>query len=111
MYLGRVMEAGPTDRVFEPPYHPYTEALLSAVPIPDPDVVQARVRLTGELPSAIDPPAGCRFSTRCPRHLGHICDTVPPPERGAAMGHRIYCHVPLEELATLGPIVTAPGDS
>jgi peptide/nickel transport system ATP-binding protein len=108
MYLGRIMEAGPTDRVFRPPYHPYTEALLSAVSTPDPAAVGSQIRLTGELPSATDPPAGCRFSTRCPRHLGNICDTVPPPERVAALGHRIYCHIPLEELTRLETIAATP---
>jgi peptide/nickel transport system ATP-binding protein len=99
MYLGRIMEAGPAARVFAPPHHPYTEALLSAVPVADPDFRAARIRLEGDVPSAIDPPPGCRFATRCPRRLGALCDTVAPPERLAASGHRIYCHIPLEDLA------------
>ncbi len=98
MYLGQIMETGATDEIFDPPYHPYTEALLSAVPIPDPDLQQKRVRLEGEIPSVIDPPKGCRFATRCPRKIGAICDTTPPPEQEASPGHRIKCHIPLDEL-------------
>ena len=104
MYLGQIMEAGTADEIFSPPYHPYTEALLSAVPIPDPDVKQKRVRLEGEIPSVIDPPKGCRFSTRCPRKIGEICDNVPPPDVEVAPGHRIKCHIPLEELREVEPI-------
>jgi peptide/nickel transport system ATP-binding protein len=107
MYLGRIMEVGPAALVFAPPYHPYTEALLLAVPVPDPDVRPRRVRLEGDVPSAIDPPKGCRFSTRCPRRLGTICETVTPPERLAAPGHRIYCHIPLEDLVKVPSIITA----
>ena len=105
MYLGRVMEQGPVGRLFDPPYHPYTEALLSAVPVADPTVTQARIRLEGEIPSPIDVPKGCRFSGRCPRKLGPDCDTVPPPAREAGDGHVIYCHIPVEDLARLAPIV------
>ena len=104
MYLGQIMEMGTAEEIFSPPYHPYTEALLSAIPIPDPDIKQKRVRLEGEIPSVIDPPKGCRFSTRCPRHLGAICDTEPPPDVEAAQGHRIKCHIPLEELRKVEPI-------
>ena len=78
MYLGQVMENGTAEEIFSPPYHPYTEALLSAIPIPDPDIKQTRVRLQGDIPSFFDPPKGCRFSTRCPRRIGEICDTTPP---------------------------------
>ena len=104
MYLGQIMESGVSDRIFTPPYHPYTEALLSAVPIPDPDVEQKRIRLEGEMPSVIDPPSGCRFSTRCPRYLGRICDEEEPPDRDAGDGHRIKCHIPLQELSSVEPI-------
>ena len=98
MYLGKVMEYGPNETIFEPPYHPYTEALLSAVPVPDPDFERDHVRLEGELPSVIDPPRGCRFSTRCPRKLGPICDLKAPPEQTLSAGHRIACHIPIKEL-------------
>ena len=104
MYLGQIMEAGPAAEIFEPPYHPYTEALLSAVPIPDPDVVQKRIRLEGEIPSVIDPPKGCRFATRCPHKIGDICDNEPPPDQDVGGGHRIKCHIPLDELKKAEPI-------
>ncbi|MFP6743847.1 MAG: oligopeptide/dipeptide ABC transporter ATP-binding protein, partial [Alphaproteobacteria bacterium] len=70
----------------------------------DPDIKQKRVRLEGEIPSVINPPKGCRFSTRCPRHLGAICDIEPPPDVEAVQGHRIKCHIPLEELRKVEPI-------
>ena len=73
VYLGHVMEIGDAVRVLTPPFHPYTEALLSAVPLADPDVKQKPIRLEGTVPSAIDVPSGCRFHTRCPRFLGDIC--------------------------------------
>jgi peptide/nickel transport system ATP-binding protein len=98
MYLGRVMESGPVRAVFEPPYHPYTEALLSAVPVPDPTVEQKHIRLKGEIPSPLNVPKGCRFATRCPRKLGPICDEEQPPLRLAGPGHLIACHIPIDEL-------------
>ncbi len=105
MYLGRVVEFGTVEEVFAPPYHPYTEALLSAVPIPDPDVQQKRIILEGQIPSATNLPAGCPFATRCPRKLGPVCDTTPPPEHHTATGHRILCHIPLEELRSVDPVI------
>ena len=104
MYLGQVMEAGPVAAIFEPPYHPYTEALLSAVPVPDPSIKTKRIRLQGEIPSPLNVPAGCRFATRCPRKLGHVCDTTPPPKRDNRDGHVIHCHIPLEQLAEVDPV-------
>src|SRR5581483_9144670 len=106
MYLGRVVEFGGVEEVFNPPYHPYTEALLSAVPIPDPDVQQKRIILEGNLPSATDVPPGCPFASRCPRKVGPICDTTPPPEQRTNTGHRILCHIPMEELRRLEPVVS-----
>jgi len=94
LYLGEVMEAGSADQVFAPPYHPYTEALLAAT-----HAATRKVVLSGELPSALHPPKGCPFHTRCPRRIGAVCDTDRPPERVSADGHRILCHIPLEELA------------
>ena len=101
MYLGKVVEFGSVDEVFSPPYHPYTEALLSAVPVPDPEAQRARIVLEGPLPSASDLPAGCPFSTRCPRKVGAICDDTPPPEQTVGRHHRLSCHIPAEELSRL----------
>jgi peptide/nickel transport system ATP-binding protein len=98
MYLGEVMQFSPAERIFDAPYHPYTEALLSSVPPPDPFVEQKRIRLEGELPSAVNPPSGCPFHTRCPRFLGDICVQQTPPWRETADGKRIFCHIPSEEL-------------
>jgi peptide/nickel transport system ATP-binding protein len=106
MYLGQIVETGPAEAIYAPPYHPYTEALLSAVPIPDPRVVQKHVRLSGTVPSALNPPDGCRFHTRCPRKLGPLCETEPPPWQQDGPGHRIFCHIPLEELRQVEPVVT-----
>jgi peptide/nickel transport system ATP-binding protein len=106
MYLGQVMQTLPAATVFDPPYHPYTEALLSSVPPPDPFVEQRRIRLEGELPSALEPPRGCPFHTRCPRFLGEICVEQTPPWRQAPNGARIFCHIPIEELqAAQAPVL------
>jgi peptide/nickel transport system ATP-binding protein len=104
MYLGQFCEIGPTKALFAPPYHPYTEALLSAVPIPDPTVERTNIRLSGTVPSALDPPSGCRFHTRCPRKIGPLCERESPPWRRIAGGHRIYCHIDIEELRDVEPV-------
>lgn len=101
VYLGRIWEVGAAQDVFVPPYHPYTEALLSAIPIPDPDVKQEQVRLRGSVPSAMNIPPGCRFHTRCPRKIGEICEKEEPPWQDAGKHHQICCHIPLDELKTL----------
>lgn len=98
MYLGKLMEVSGARGVFDPPYHPYTEALLSAVPLIDPEASQEQIRLKGQVPSAIDVPSGCPFHTRCPRFLGDICVEERPPWRGEPGGKQIYCHIPTEEL-------------
>jgi peptide/nickel transport system ATP-binding protein len=103
LYLGRVMEIGPADKVFAGPHNPYTEALLSAVPTLD-DTDRLRIRLEGEIPSAADPPSGCPFQTRCPRKIGEICETTEPELREEEPGHGIRCHIPLEELRRLQAI-------
>ncbi len=108
MYLGMIMERGSTDDVFAPPYHPYTEALLSAVPIADPEVQKRQIVLEGAIPSALNPPKGCPFSTRCQRKLGDICERDVPPMHDAGDGHVIACHIPLEELQKVEPVITVP---
>ncbi len=110
MYLGQIVEVGPAEAIYAPPYHPYTEALLSAVPIPDPQAEQKEIRLSGNVPSALNPPSGCRFHTRCPRRhemlpaAGIICEKEVPPWQEFE-GHRILCHIPLEELRKIEPVV------
>jgi peptide/nickel transport system ATP-binding protein len=101
MYLGRICEIGSAEDVFMPPYHPYTEALLSAIPIPDPDVRQERIRLEGSVPSAINIPSGCRFHNRCPRKMGKICEEQEPSWQDVSEHHHICCHITLDELRTL----------
>jgi peptide/nickel transport system ATP-binding protein len=111
MYLGTVVEFGPVDALFAPPYHPYTEALLSAVPEPDPDRRHAPIILEGTLPSTSVKPRGCPFASRCPRKVGAVCDDTPPPMQHGPAGHRIACHIPLDELSRLhaqGPPHKAP---
>lgn len=115
MYLGQIMEIGPAEAIYAPPYHPYTEALLSAVPIPDPTVKQKHIRLSGSVPSAMNPPSGCPFHTRCPRRQllpdnGRICQEEIPPWQEAGYGHRIFCHIPLETLCTFEPVVSEQVD-
>ena len=101
MYLGTVAEVGRVEQVFAPPYHPYTEALLSVVPVPDPDHDVARILLDGPVPRADEIPRGCPFATRCPRRVGVICDDTPPPVQQLAADHRIACHIPGPELLRL----------
>ncbi len=98
VYLGRFWENGTTEEVFAPPYHPYTEALLSAIPVPNPEVHQKRIRLEGSVPSAMNTPSGCRFHPRCPRKIGRVCETEEPPWRSISATHRICCHIEIEEL-------------
>jgi len=97
VYLGMFCEYGRVSDVFDPPYHPYTEALLSAIPVPDPTIQKKRINLEGSVPSSINPPQGCRFHTRCPRKIGKICEEVVP-EASAEGDHFIYCHIPRQEL-------------
>jgi oligopeptide transport system ATP-binding protein len=92
MYLGQVVDYGPAAAIYQPPYHPYTESLLAAVPVPDPTVKTEHIRLEGTVPSPLNPPSGCRFHTRCPWAM-ELCRTVPPPLREQAPGHRVACHL------------------
>jgi peptide/nickel transport system ATP-binding protein len=100
LYLGRLQELGPADVVFDGPHHPYTEALLSAVPTID-GGGRERIKLEGEIPSAASPPSGCVFHTRCPRKLGAICEETEPPLVEAEEGHLMRCHIPIDELRRL----------
>ncbi|MGH6895938.1 MAG: dipeptide ABC transporter ATP-binding protein [Geminicoccaceae bacterium] len=105
MYLGTIAEQGTTDEVFAPPYHPYTEALLSAIPIADTSVRKKQIVLEGDIPSAVNPPPGCPFQTRCPRKLGKICEEQEPPIRRFGEGHKIACHIAPEELLRMDPVI------
>jgi peptide/nickel transport system ATP-binding protein len=98
MYLGEVMEQGTNEHVHQPPYHPYTEALLSAAPVADPSRARDHITLEGEIPSPRNKPSGCPFHTRCPRFIGDICINEEPPIRETEDGHQIVCHHPLDEL-------------
>ena len=100
MYLGQIVDVGPSEQVFSPPHHPYTEALLSAIPTLDVGA-RARIKLRGALPSPSDPPSGCRFHTRCPRYLGDICKDQEPPWQSASDGQRYRCHIAPEELGRM----------
>jgi peptide/nickel transport system ATP-binding protein len=101
LYLGRIMEVGPAETVFAGPHHPYTEALLSAVPSLDGERPE-RIRLQGEIPSAANPPSGCVFHTRCPRKLSTgECESTEPPLREVAPGHLMSCHIPIDQLTVL----------
>ena len=96
MYLGAMMEFGTKEDIFRNPLHPYTKALFSAVPNPDPSVKMERIKLEGDIPSPANPPKGCRFHTRCP-YAKEICKHVPPTYREHAPGHFAACHLLDEE--------------
>lgn len=92
MYLGNMMEIGDTDELFENPLHPYTKALFSAVPVPDPDVNVERIILTGDIPSPANPPKGCKFHTRCAECM-NVCKYMQPEAIEVKPGHRVACHL------------------
>ena len=108
MYLGHVVELGTTDQVFAPPYHPYTEALLSAVPIADTSIEKEHIVLEGDIPSAMNPPSGCPFQTRCrwkSKVAGGLCEREVPPVRIMAEGHQIKCHLDQSDLDSMRPVI------
>lgn len=108
MYLGHVVELGSTEQVFSPPYHPYTEALLSAVPIADTHVEKRRIVLEGDIPSAMNPPSGCPFQTRCrwkSKVPGGLCEKEVPPVQMLEGNHQIKCHLPRDELLRMEPVI------
>jgi peptide/nickel transport system ATP-binding protein len=108
MYLGHVVELGDTEQVFAPPYHPYTEALLSAVPIADTKIEKQHIVLEGDIPSAMNPPPGCPFQTRCrwkDKVAGGLCEQEVPPVRMLDNGHQIKCHLPDDQLNQMEPVI------
>ena len=94
MYLGKIVEMSPADDVIQNPFHPYTEALIAAVPVPDPTVKRTEIVLKGEIPSAVNPPSGCRFHTRC-MYAQDICRKEEPPLVESGKNRYLACHFPL----------------
>jgi peptide/nickel transport system ATP-binding protein len=115
MYLGEIVESGPSTGVFSSPAHPYTKALLSAVPVLHPSSRRNRVILAGEVPGPVDPPSGCRFHTRCPVFIGDICRTEVPRPRVVGAGQLVRCHhfndLPLANAAPAGKPDSPPAET
>ncbi len=99
MYLGNVMELAETDEIFDNPLHPYTQALFSAVPVPDPDVKMQRVALEGDIPSPVNPPKGCKFHTRCSKCMD-ACRFIVPEYKEVRENHFVACHLYNEEITS-----------
>ncbi|MDP3616992.1 MAG: ATP-binding cassette domain-containing protein, partial [Rhodoferax sp.] len=93
MYLGRIVELASARDIYTQPLHPYTEALLSAMPVPDPQFKRKRIMLQGDVPSPIKPPSGCHFHTRCPMAQKDLCRTESPPLKQSSDGHWVACHL------------------
>jgi peptide/nickel transport system ATP-binding protein len=93
MYLGKIMEKGHTEDIIYEPMHPYTRALMAAVPVPDPESKRAEVVIKGEIPSPINPPSGCRFHTRCPLYIGDVCRLKEPPLINLGKDRYVACHL------------------
>lgn len=104
MYLGRIVEMRDAARLAEPPYHPYTEALLSSAPMLEAGLSVRRVRLSGVVPSRLERARGCPFESRCPRRAGEICRRELPPELRLDEEHRIACHLEAAALESVPPI-------
>ncbi|MBL8700045.1 MAG: ABC transporter ATP-binding protein [Alphaproteobacteria bacterium] len=104
MYLGKIVEQAAKHDLYARPRHPYTQALLSSIPVPNPKLRRPRVRLTGDVPSAISPPSGCHFHTRCP-HATDLCKQQEPPMREMAPGHALACHH-ADRIAPVSPLGT-----
>ena len=96
MYLGNLVETGDKAKIFANPMHPYTKALLSAVPMPDPDMKMNRIILKGDIPSPANPPSGCKFRTRC-QYCMDVCEKEVPQFREYEPGHRVACHLYSQE--------------
>jgi peptide/nickel transport system ATP-binding protein len=108
MYLGKFVEKGPTEAIFNPPHHPYTRGLLSSILSPDPTESKERIYLEGDVPSARDPPSGCEFHTRCPQKIGQVCEAEEPALESMSddESHRISCHLEEAEMGYEGTIDT-----
>jgi peptide/nickel transport system ATP-binding protein len=104
MYLGKIMEKGPVDELVLEPLHPYTKALIAAIPVPDPESRRTEVVVKGEIPSPINPPSGCRFHTRCPAYIGDICRTSEPPLIDVGKDHYVACHLYTEKASKVAGI-------
>jgi len=109
MYLGKLVEVAGSDDLYRQAAHPYTEALLASIPEPDPDHTSDHKALTGELPSPLNPPSGCRFRTRCP-YAQERCASEEPLLRELAPGHQVACHFPVGPLASAAPSAGAQAD-
>jgi oligopeptide/dipeptide ABC transporter ATP-binding protein len=109
MYLGRLCEVGPGESVYKHPLHPYTKALLDAIPSTEPGAARASATIKGEPPSPVSPPTGCRFRTRCPR-AADICAAEEPTMRELGSGHTVACHFPLEATENTGCVPAARGE-
>ena len=92
MYLGKIVEIGDVEKIVYEPLHPYTKALIEAVPVPDPSSKRSKVVIKGEIPSPVNPPSGCRFRTRCPAYIGDICKTKEP-EMVKIDDRYVACHL------------------
>ena len=108
MYLGKIVEVADRDEMYRNPQHPYTQALMSAIPNPDPDLKRERIILKGDVPSPLNPPSGCRFHPRCPVAID-ICSKVEPPLIDLGGGHLAACHLrqPMSSAGTGKPTPAA----